>query len=104
MAACALESEDLPNAFVASPCSRGARKAGDMKSFWMVLGLGSVLSGLVPTAAHQARFTIQANAMLDALEGKPCPLATLEDARTNLMVALAAKRSWQERRIIAIGE
>ena len=40
----------------------------------------------------------------DALEGKPCPLATLEDARTNLMVALAAKRSWQERRIIAISE
>lgn len=62
------------------------------------------MDGLVPTAAHQARFTIQANAMLDALEGKPCPLATLEDARTNLMVALAAKRSWQERRIIAIGE
>lgn len=58
------------------------------------------MEGLVPMAAHQARFTLQANAMLDALEGKPDFLATLDEARTNLSVALAAKRSWQERRFI----
>lgn len=58
------------------------------------------MEGLVPMAAHQARFTLQANAMLDALEGKPDFLATLDDARMNLSVALAAKRSWRERRFI----
>lgn len=60
------------------------------------------MAGLVPTEAHQARFRIQADAMLDALEGKPCWLATLDDARTNLKVALAAKQSWIERRIVSL--
>jgi predicted dehydrogenase len=60
------------------------------------------MDGLVPTEAHQARFTIQANAMLDAIEGKPCHLATLEDARQNLMIALAAKSSWRERKIVTL--
>lgn len=60
------------------------------------------MEGLVPMEAHQARFTIQANAMLDAVEGKPDHLATLEDARLNLAVALAAKQSWQDRRFIDI--
>ncbi|MBF0679839.1 MAG: Gfo/Idh/MocA family oxidoreductase [Devosia sp.] len=62
------------------------------------------MDGLVPTEAHQARFTIQANAMLDALEGKPCHLATLEEARLNLMVALGAKRSWTDRTIVSLGQ
>ena len=60
------------------------------------------MDGLVPTEAHQARFTIQANAILDALEGKPCHLATLEDARQNLKIALAAKKSWQDRVIVSL--
>jgi predicted dehydrogenase len=58
------------------------------------------MEGMVPMQAHQARFTIQANVMLDALDGKPDPLATLPDARTNLALALAAKQSWIERRFI----
>ena len=60
------------------------------------------MDGLVPTEAHQARFTIQANAMLDAIEGKPCHLATLDEARQNLKIALAAKKSWQDRVIVSI--
>ncbi len=60
------------------------------------------MEGLAPMEAHQARFALQANAMLDALEGKPDDLATLEEARLNLALALAAKRSWLERRIIEI--
>lgn len=60
------------------------------------------MEGLVPTEAHQARFRLQADAMLDAIEGKPCWLATLEDARDNLRVALAAKQSWIDKRIIAL--
>jgi predicted dehydrogenase len=60
------------------------------------------MDGLVPTEAHQARFTLQANAMLDALDGKPCWLATLEEARDNLRVALAAKQSWLEKRIVRL--
>ena len=62
------------------------------------------MDGLVPTEAHQARFTIQANAMLDALEGKPCHLATLGEARQNLQIALAAKKSWQDRVIVSIND
>lgn len=62
------------------------------------------MDGLKPMEAHQARFTIQANAMLDAIEGKPDTLADLDDARLNLRVALAAKQSWKERRIIDLDE
>ncbi|RYE10724.1 MAG: Gfo/Idh/MocA family oxidoreductase [Hyphomicrobiales bacterium] len=60
------------------------------------------MDGLVPTEAHQARFKLQADAMLDAIEGKPCWLATLDEARDNLRVALAAKQSWTEKRIISL--
>jgi predicted dehydrogenase len=60
------------------------------------------MAGLVPTEAHQARFRMQADAMLDAIEGKPCWLATLDDALDNLRVALAAKQSWLEKRIVSL--
>lgn len=60
------------------------------------------MDGLVPVEAHQARFRLQADAMLDAIEGKPCWLATLDEARDNLRIALAAKQSWLEKRIIAL--
>ncbi|MBK8086327.1 MAG: Gfo/Idh/MocA family oxidoreductase [Devosia sp.] len=60
------------------------------------------MDGLVPVEAHQARFRLQANAMLDAIEGKPCWLATLDEARDNLRVALAAKQSWLEKRIVSL--
>ncbi|MBD3624952.1 MAG: Gfo/Idh/MocA family oxidoreductase [Rhodobacteraceae bacterium] len=62
------------------------------------------MEGMLPMDAHQARFTMQANAMLDALDGKPDPLATLSEARLNLLLALAAKRSWTERRFINIDQ
>lgn len=60
------------------------------------------MEGLVPMEAHQERFAMQANALLDALDGKPCDLATLDEARLNLQVALAAKASWLEKRIVSI--
>ena len=60
------------------------------------------MDGLVPTEAHQARFRMQADAMLDAIEGKPCWLATLDEARDNLRIALAAKQSWTEKRIVSL--
>ena len=62
------------------------------------------MEGMVPMEAHQARFALQAAAMLDALDGAPCPLATLPEARLNLALALAAKRSWAERRFVDVGE
>ncbi|MBI4048147.1 MAG: hypothetical protein HY371_15165 [Devosia nanyangense] len=60
------------------------------------------MAGLVPIETHQERFAMQANALLDALDGKPCELATLDEARLNLKVALAAKESWLKKRIVAI--
>lgn len=62
------------------------------------------MDGMTPTEAHQARFRLQADAMLDALDGKPCWLATLDDARENLRIALAAKQSWLEKRIVSLEE
>ena len=60
------------------------------------------MEGMVQMEAHQARFTLQAEAMLDALDGLADPLATLQDARVNLGLAIAAKRSWIERRFIEL--
>lgn len=51
-------------------------------------------------AFHQDRFRKQAAMFLDALDGEPCHLTTLEEARESLRVALAAKESWKTKRII----
>lgn len=60
------------------------------------------MEGLKPMEAHEARFALQANLMLDTIEGKPSHMATLEEARLNLMIALAAKQSDREKRIIRL--
>ena len=59
------------------------------------------MEGMVPMDIHQETFTLQAHAMLDAIEGLPCNLATLDEAYLNLHLALAAKRSWDERKVIS---
>jgi len=51
---------------------------------------------------HEANFIVQANNFLDALEGQPDQLATLEEARDSLRVALAAKESYQTRTIVQL--
>jgi hypothetical protein len=51
---------------------------------------------------HQNNFLLQAERILDGLEGKECDLATLEEAKLNLKVVFAAKQSWQEKKIISI--
>ena len=60
--------------------------------------------GLDPMEIHQNNFYLQANSMLDGLEGKVCEAATLEEAKLNLKVALAAKKSWNEKKIISLTE
>ncbi len=60
------------------------------------------MEGLRPMEAHEERFAMQANLMLDAAAGKPCHLATLEEARDNLRVALGAKESYQTKKIIQL--
>jgi predicted dehydrogenase len=60
------------------------------------------MKGLDPMEIHQNNFSLQANAMLDGLEGKICEAATLQEARLNLQVALAAKQSCNEKKIISI--
>jgi len=55
-----------------------------------------------PMEAHEARFALQANAMLDLLEGKPCHLATLEEAARGLRVALAVKQAGREKRTVTV--
>ncbi|MBT6197189.1 MAG: Gfo/Idh/MocA family oxidoreductase [Pelagibacteraceae bacterium] len=59
-------------------------------------------AGLNPMEVHQNNFLLQANRILDGLEGQECDLATLEEARLNLEVVFAAKKSWQEKKIIKI--
>lgn len=57
---------------------------------------------LDPMEVHQNNFLLQANKMLDGIEGKNCDLTTLEEAKLNLRVTLAAKKSWIEKRIIML--
>ena len=60
------------------------------------------MKGLDPMEVHQHNFSLQASSMLDGLEGKLCEAATLQEAKLNLQVALAAKKSWDEKKIISI--
>ena len=60
------------------------------------------MEGLDPMEVHQNNFFLQANRILDGLEGQECDLATLEEAKLNLKVVFAAKLSWQEKKIIKI--
>jgi len=60
------------------------------------------MEGLAPQDAHQARFERQAVLMLDHLDGAPCHLCTVDEAAHVLEVALAAKQSWRERRVMAL--
>ena len=58
--------------------------------------------GLDPMEVHQNNFLLQAERILDGLDGKECDLATLEEAKLNLKVVFAAKQSWQEKKIVSI--
>ena len=60
------------------------------------------MQGLDPMEVHQNNFLLQAERILDGLEGKECDLATLEEAKLNLKVVFAAKQSWLEKKIILI--
>ena len=60
------------------------------------------MQGLDPMEVHQNNFLLQAERVLDGLEGKECDLATLEEAKLNLKVVFAAKQSWLEKKIILI--
>jgi len=60
------------------------------------------MAGLQPQHAHQARFERQASLLLDHLDGAPCHLCTVDEAAHVLEVALAAKQSWRERRIVTL--
>lgn len=60
------------------------------------------MDGMAPMDVHEARFALQANMMLDAIDGKACHLATLDEARANLRVALAAKESYETKKIIQL--
>ena len=60
------------------------------------------MQGLDPMEVHQNNFLLQANRILDGLEGKECDLASLDEAKLNLKVVFAAKQSWLEKKIITI--
>ena len=60
------------------------------------------MEGFEPIEVHQNNFLLQAEKILDGLEGKECDLATLEEAKLNLKVVFAAKQSWLEKKIISI--
>ena len=51
---------------------------------------------------HESMFAVQAGAFMDAVDGKPDRLSTLEEARDNLAVCLAARESYTTKRIIEL--
>jgi len=57
---------------------------------------------LAPMEIHERNFSTQANILMDAVDGKPDRLATLEEARDNLAVCLAAKQSDETKRIVRL--
>jgi len=59
-------------------------------------------NGMDMTAFHALRFRRQAEMFLDLIEGRPCPLTTLEEACDNLRVALAAKESGRTGRTVRL--
>jgi predicted dehydrogenase len=59
-------------------------------------------TSMSPMEIHEALFAQQANDFMDALEGKPDVMCTLEEARDNLRICLAAKDSYRTRRIITL--
>lgn len=58
--------------------------------------------GLSHADIHESMFAVQANAFMDTLEGRPDILATLDDARANLAICLAALESYRTKRIVAL--
>jgi predicted dehydrogenase len=60
------------------------------------------MDGMSLPEAHEARFRLQAERFMAACEGQPDNLTTLDQARDNLRVALAAKDSYLTKRIIQL--
>ncbi|MBS3763843.1 MAG: Gfo/Idh/MocA family oxidoreductase [Planctomycetes bacterium] len=58
--------------------------------------------GMTPMEIHEGRFRFQADMMMDAAEGKPDHLTTLQEAKVNLQVALAAKESYRTKQIVEL--
>lgn len=56
--------------------------------------------GQSPMESHESKFAVQANAFMDAVDGRPDCLATLREARENLAVCLGALESYTTKRII----
>ena len=74
--------------------------ADDDSGFWKEEK--NYMEGFNPMEVHQNNFSLQANRILDGLEGKECDLTTLDEAKLNLKVVFAAKQSWLEKKIISI--
>ena len=49
---------------------------------------------------HESNFSRQANDFMNVVDGETGPMCTIEEARENLRVCLAAKESYRTRRII----
>ncbi|OGV71042.1 MAG: hypothetical protein A3K19_03045 [Lentisphaerae bacterium RIFOXYB12_FULL_65_16] len=75
------------------------RFAGDDSGHWDEQEFSG---GGTPMERHELRFGRQADLFLDMLDGKPSLLATLDDARDNLRVVLAAKESYATGRMVKL--
>jgi len=75
------------------------RFAGDDSGKWEVEDFAR---GLSAGELHEGRFRRQADMFMDIIEGKPGHLTTLEEARYNLRIVLAARESYEAKRIVPI--
>ncbi|MFH0963782.1 MAG: Gfo/Idh/MocA family oxidoreductase [Planctomycetota bacterium] len=75
------------------------RFAADDSGTWEVRKFNE---GLSPADLALRRLAAQASRFLGALDGRPSELATLEEAQRNLRVVLAAKQSYETRRIVRL--
>lgn len=96
---CTIEMVGTEGNLILDSVSGEIRYAHDDSGEWAV---DQVLDPAAAMDVHENRFAKQANMFMDAIEGGSAPLATLQEARENLRIALAAKKSYREKRIVPL--
>lgn len=81
-------------------CEQGTIRSehGECRWSWMTEPFGTWTHQALPRPDRDTMYIVQADAFLDAVEGKRTPLCSLDEGIQTLRVNLASLRSWHERR------
>ena len=96
---CTLEMAGTEGTLVLDAVANQLRFMDDDSAGWHV---EEFARGVDMMAYHEARFLRQAQLFLGAIRGEACHLTTLDEARQNLRVVLAARASYDTKRIVEV--